>query len=84
MNIIFKQSYTVNLLTRNLYAESEYPGALKNSIACMNISTLRLKTICSAEYKGNCTVIKQKLLEERYFEHNLTKQIGKVDLIKQK
>ena len=50
----------------------------------MNISTLRLKTICSAEYQGNCTVIKQKLLEERYFEDNLTKQIGKVDLIKQK
>ena len=70
-------------MTRNLYAESEYPGALKN-IACMNISTLRLKTICSAEYQGNCTVIKQKLLEERYFEDNLTKQIGKVDLIKQK
>ena len=60
--MIFKQSYTINLLTRNLVAKSENSSALKNSIAYSE--TLKAKTICSIEdeYQRSCTVMKQTFL----------------------
>ena len=47
---------------------------------------LGLKTICSTkdEYQRNCAVIKQNLLERKYNEDNLNKQMDKVYLIEPK
>ena len=47
---------------------------------------LGLKTIWSTkdEYQRNCAVIKQKLLERKYNEDNLNKQMDKVYLIEPK
>ena len=67
-----------------LHAKSEYPSALKNSIAYSQ--TLRLKTICSTEdeYQSKCAFMKQKLSERKYNEDHLNKQMEKVVLIERK
>ena len=67
-----------------LYAKSEHPSALKNSIAYSQ--TLRLKAICFTEdeRQKNCAVMKQKLFEKKYNEDDLNKQMEKVDLIERK
>ena len=47
---------------------------------------LGLKTICSTKHESQrtCAVIKQKLLERKYNEDNLNKQMDKVYLIEPK
>ena len=58
-----------------LHAKSEYPSALKSSIAYSQ--ALRLKTISSTknEYQRNCAVMTQKFLERKYNEDNLNGEV---------
>ena len=67
-----------------LFAKSEHPRSLKNSIPYSQ--ALRLKTICSksTEFDKNCAIIKQKFLDRQYIEEVLDEQIKKVDRIERK